>query len=126
MTFSKLIFLNIIILALLSCETDSETATDQVNKSTPSLIDGQKLFAKNCARCHGRGGKGSDKGPPLIHKIYEPSHHSDESFYRAVNKGVQTHHWEFGNMPPIKEVTKPDMMAIIQYIRHQQRKVGIQ
>jgi len=49
--------------------------------------DGATLFAKNCAGCHGQGAAGSDKGPPLVHKIYEPSHHGDGSFYRAVRQG---------------------------------------
>ena len=47
----------------------------------PAQIDaGKKLYvAEQCATCHGADLKGSDKGsnqgPPLLHKIYEPSHH---------------------------------------------------
>jgi hypothetical protein len=64
---------------------------------------GKQLFARNCATCHGL--RGSHSGPPLLHKVYEPSHHSDLSFYMAVNKGVRQHHWQFGNMPPITGVS---------------------
>jgi mono/diheme cytochrome c family protein len=38
---------------------------------------GQAVFTKNCAACHGLDAVGSaGNGPPLIHKIYEPSHQS--------------------------------------------------
>ncbi|NOX44078.1 MAG: cytochrome c, partial [Gammaproteobacteria bacterium] len=65
---------------------------------------GDQLFHEKCAGCHGNRGMGSDKGPPLVHKIYEPSHHADLSFYRAVKDGVQRHHWQFGNMPPMSGI----------------------
>jgi hypothetical protein len=39
--------------------------------------------------CHGDWGDGSDKGPPLMHKLYVPSHHGDETFYRAAIKGAR-------------------------------------
>ncbi len=29
---------------------------------------GQKLFAKNCAKCHGKAGEGSKKAPPIVGK----------------------------------------------------------
>ncbi len=88
-------------------------------------LKGDTLFHEKCSGCHGNRGMGSDKGPPLIHKIYEPSHHADLSFYRAVNTGVQRHHWQFGNMPPISDMTPEDVAHIVAYIRKQQRRAGI-
>lgn len=44
---------------------------------TAAARDGRDLFDANCAACHGENATGSDKGPPLIHRIYEPSHHGD-------------------------------------------------
>jgi mono/diheme cytochrome c family protein len=61
---------------------------------------GARVFAANCAACHGENAAGSDQGPPLVHKIYEPSHHGDQSFLAAVRNGVRRHHWQYGNMPP--------------------------
>ncbi|MDX1485982.1 MAG: cytochrome c [Alphaproteobacteria bacterium] len=86
---------------------------------------GAALFAKNCAGCHGEAALGSYKGPPLIHKIYEPSHHGDGAFYRAVRKGVRPHHWRFGPMPPIPGISDEEIRRIIAYVRELQRAAGI-
>ena len=82
------------------------------------LALGEKLFAENCALCHGQEAAGTAQaGPPLVHKIYEPSHHADGAFYLAVSKGVRAHHWPFGNMPPIKDVSMAETAHIIGYVR---------
>lgn len=86
---------------------------------------GQQLFDKNCSRCHGLAGKGTDQGPPLVHTIYEPNHHGDMAFYMAVNRGVRHHHWDFGDMPPLSGVSASDVGHIIAYIRLLQRRAGI-
>jgi hypothetical protein len=58
---------------------------------------GQRLFEAKCADCHGPNAVGqAGVAPPLIHIIYEPNHHGDESFQRAVALGVRAHHWKFG------------------------------
>lgn len=90
-----------------------------------NAAQGEALYHDACAHCHGKQGMGSNSGPPLIHKIYEPSHHGDLAFYRAVNKGVQSHHWKFGNMPPVPGVTAEQTAHIVAYIRREQRKAGI-
>ena len=89
------------------------------------LQAGEAKFNANCSVCHGQQGKGTQMGPPLVHKIYEPNHHGDVAFQRAAAFGVKAHHWEFGNMPKIETVTAADVDEIIQYIRWQQRQAGI-
>ena len=60
---------------------------------TPTGLQGERLFNSNCAACHGANAAGQDGiAPPLIHKLYEPSHHNNDSFYRAAAKGVIAHH----------------------------------
>ena len=87
---------------------------------------GKRGFDKNCAACHGENAVGQDGvAPPLVHKIYEPSHHGDESFQRAVAMGVRAHHWKFGNMPAIEGLTRADVKAITAYVRELQRHNGI-
>lgn len=61
---------------------------------------GQRLFGETCAACHGETAGGTDQGPPLIHRIYEPSHHGDAAFHLAVQNGVRAHHWRYGEMMP--------------------------
>ena len=121
----------IFIILLLSACSDSNS-----NKSAQGLFlpptgfiadvnQGRELFNKNCSHCHGADIRGTKQGPPLLHKIYESSHHSNMSFYRAVSRGTHQHHWQFGNMPPVKNVTASEAGHIIGYIRKEQRRAGI-
>lgn len=87
---------------------------------------GKRGFEANCAACHGLNAVGKDGvAPPLVHIIYEPSHHGDESFQRAVAIGVRGHHWPFGNMPPVEGLTRGDVTMITAYIRELQQANGI-
>ncbi|WP_335947705.1 MULTISPECIES: c-type cytochrome [Salipiger] len=87
---------------------------------------GERAFDAVCAACHGDNGAGVDgSGPPLVHKIYEPSHHADMAFFMAVERGVQAHHWSFGNMPPQQGLTRADVAGIVTYVREMQRANGI-
>ena len=54
---------------------------------------GKLGFEAKCLVCHGVNAAGQDGvAPPLVHIIYEPSHHGDESFQRAVAMSVRGHH----------------------------------
>ena len=87
---------------------------------------GRKIYEANCASCHGRNAAGQDGvAPPLVHIIYEPGHHGDESFQRAVARGVRAHHWRFGDMPPVEGLTRRDVAAVVAYVRELQRANGI-
>jgi len=90
------------------------------------FYQGEERFNSLCLRCHGVHARGTSNGPPLVHKIYEPSHHGDFAFQRAAAQGVRAHHWEFGNMPKIADASPDDVKLIIQYVRWLQREVGIQ
>ncbi|WP_299353642.1 cytochrome c [uncultured Shimia sp.] len=91
-----------------------------------NAVIGEKVFQNACISCHGPNGTGVDgAGPPLIHKIYEPGHHADEAFQRAVANGVRSHHWSFGDMPPIEGLTRGDVKMVLAYIRTIQRANGI-
>lgn len=87
---------------------------------------GEAKFTANCAACHGKQAAGTDHGPPLVHKIYEPNHHGDAAFQRAAANGVKAHHWEYGNMPKIEGATADDVDQIVKYVRWLQRQAGIQ
>ena len=86
---------------------------------------GKVAFDANCAACHGANAAGTNKGPPLVHDIYNPGHHADEAFYRAAAYGVRQHHWPFGNMPPQSQMTREQMDDIIRYVRELQAANGI-
>lgn len=92
---------------------------------TPTAKAGKSAFDANCAVCHGDNAAGTNQGPPLVHIIYEPSHHADPSFVLAVRNGVRAHHWPFGDMAPVPGVTDDEIVAIITYVRELQRHNGI-
>lgn len=86
---------------------------------------GEIAFNNNCAACHGKNAAGTESGPPLIHKIYEPSHHGDASFFLATQTGVRAHHWKFGNMPPVEGISEAKIRWIVKYVREVQVANGI-
>lgn len=96
------------------------------NALSPEAQMGQRAYETTCADCHGKNGSGRNgMGPPLDHKIYEPSHHGDESFQRAVAVGVRAHHCGFGDMAPVEGFTRADVKTVIAYLRELQRANGI-
>jgi len=88
---------------------------------------GETAFNENCASCHGADAAGQDGiAPPLIHRIYEPNHHGDQSFYLAAKQGARSHHWPFGDMPPVEGITDAEVGQIVTYVRTLQRANGIE
>ena len=92
---------------------------------TGPLKLGAFTYALKCSSCHGKKAQGTGKGPPFLSPIYEPNHHPDQSFYRAVRNGVRSHHWKFGNMPPVDGITDQQIDLIVQYVRAMQRANGV-
>ena len=88
-------------------------------------LQGEALFNTNCSVCHGLQATGTKLGPPLVHLYYEPGHHGDGAFYRAAQNGVPSHHWRFGDMPPVYSVSTEDVGKIICYVRTLQKSAGI-
>ncbi|PCJ08028.1 MAG: cytochrome C [Rhodobacteraceae bacterium] len=109
----------------------SETGSAIVAVTLPEQLStvaqiGKTAFEAKCAACHGINAVGQQGvAPPLVHKIYEPSHHGDAAFLRAAQNGVNSHHWPFGNMPPVTGLTTADTKGIIAYIRELQKANGI-
>lgn len=88
---------------------------------------GERAFEAACAACHGTAAAGQNGvAPPLVHKTYEPSHHGDAAFLMAVQNGVRSHHWKFGDMPPVSGLTASDVGNIVAYVRALQRENGIE
>jgi cytochrome c2 len=98
----------------------------QTDDTGGDIAAGTAVFERSCAGCHGMGAGGTKQGPPLVDKIYEPSHHGDGAFLLAVRQGVPEHHWNFGDMPAIANVSDGDVTHIVAYIRGLQVKAGIE
>ena len=117
-----------LLLALAGCKRatpGSELQGFDPGATPEQLREGEGLFDAQCAACHGPHAVGTDRGPPLVHQIYEPSHHADVAFQRAAQFGVQAHHWNFGAMQPVEAVSREDVAKIIGYVRWLQRQAGI-
>jgi len=115
----------VVLAGFVACDSSQPKPAVSGGSLPPELQAGEAKFNANCSACHGPQGKGTQQGPPLVHKIYEPNHHGDAAFQRAAAAGVKAHHWEFGNMPKIDTVSAADVDEIIRYIRWQQRQAGI-
>lgn len=86
---------------------------------------GKTAYDAVCAQCHGANGAGTTQGPPFVNDIYNPGHHADEAFIRAVRQGVRRHHWLYGDMPAQPLVTDVQLKAIVIYVRELQQANGI-
>jgi mono/diheme cytochrome c family protein len=120
--------ISLLVLALSAAPacSQSETQPQGAAGSAPAEFrDGEQKFSAKCSACHGAGGVGTDHGPPLVHKVYEPNHHGDAAFQNAAANGVRAHHWQFGNMPKIEGVTPDDVDHIVKYVRWLQKQAGI-
>jgi mono/diheme cytochrome c family protein len=100
-------------------------AGDANPQFSQAALAGKAAYDANCSECHGSNGAGTDKGPPFVHAVYNPGHHSDASFARAVSQGVRQHHWKFGDMPAQPHVTGEQLEAIVRYVRAVQESRGI-
>ena len=125
-TFAALAIALIVALSAAGCASgDGANGGESAAVVAPDADKGAALFAASCALCHGERGAGTQTGPPLVHRIYEPGHHSDDSFRSAMKNGVVSHHWNFGNMPARPELSDGDIEDIIAYVRAIQREAGI-
>lgn len=91
----------------------------------PQALAGKVAFDAQCAQCHGKNASGTDRGPPFINRIYNPGHHSDQTFLLAAKIGVRSHHWNYGDMPPQPQVDQQQLADIIAYVRALQEANGI-
>ncbi len=87
---------------------------------------GERAYNAKCAACHGENAAGQNGvAPPLVHQIYRPGHHADAAFLLAARNGVRSHHWRFGDMPPVEGVSQAEVKNIVAFIRELQRENGI-
>ncbi len=122
------------VLLLVGC-TDDGTGDSADATSPPSapqgtvsgdgqLPHGAAVYAASCASCHGADLRGTEEGPSHLSIVYEPNHHSDESFRRAIANGAPAHHFDFGDMPPVPGLTDEDVEAVIAFVRAEQTRQG--
>ena len=112
----------LVLAALVGCAGDDAATSDAPFEG----LDGARLFGQACADCHGADLEGTEQGPPFLDQIYAPGHHADPAFFLAAKVGARSHHWNFGDMPPVAGLTDDQLEAIVAYVRERQRAAGIE
>lgn len=108
---------------LAACGSDDTEPTS----ATGSQLDrGAEVYAESCASCHGADLRGTDKGPSHLSIVYEPNHHTDDSFRSAIANGAPQHHWNFGDMEPVEGLSDDDVEAVIAFVRAEQERQGFE
>ena len=116
-------FLALSLLLLSACGTTTQPST--VALSEGQLLSlGTDTYTVSCAACHGQDLRGSTTGPSLLSIVYEPNHHADFAFATAIKEGVRAHHWDFGAMPPIRDLDDQEIAAVTAYVRRIQESEG--
>lgn len=87
---------------------------------------GADLYEANCASCHGSDLGGTQRGPSHLSIVYEPAHHGDDSFRSAIAQGAGQHHWNFGDMPPVRGLSDDQVDDIIAFVRAEQQRQGFE
>ncbi len=123
----KYFLITTLVVLVAGCKTQTaEEFRERNHLPGPDFVadatQGRTLYSTNCSSCHGTTGSGTKNGPPLIHKIYDSSHHADIAFHWAVRDGVKPHHWNFGEMPKIPNLSPDATGHIIAYVRNEQKR----
>jgi mono/diheme cytochrome c family protein len=114
---------------LLACDSSS-AGSAPYQAFTPGIERaerhrGEVLYNSYCISCHGRNGRGEGLGPRLLDTLYTPARLPDEAIYAAVQNGVNRKHWNFGAMPKVQRIGRPEVGEIIPYIRWLQQRAGL-
>ena len=88
--------------------------------------DGATIYEARCASCHGGDLRGTDEGPTQLSIVYEPNHHSDDSYRSAIRTGAAEHQFNFGDMEPVADITDEQIESVIAYVRAQQELLGFE
>lgn len=65
---------------------------------------GYSPYKSACASCHGFGGEGTDKGPPLRSAGIAGDFRQRPAFHRAVDRGVAAHQALLGNTANFNQI----------------------
>ena len=83
-------------------------------KSSGVSVEGQRIFAGNCAACHGLDGQGGERGPDIANRR-EIQRRTDQALFRIVHDGVPG-----TGMPSFRALGTPAIHAVIQHLRELQ------
>jgi mono/diheme cytochrome c family protein len=120
------LFLVIAVIVFGGNSSNTDEGTGLAVQDPDLVAAGEPVYQASCASCHGTDLRGTDLGPSHLSVVYEPNHHGDAAFVLAAQNGVRAHHWPFGDMAPVPNLTDEDLEAIVAYVRENQRISGFE
>ncbi len=132
-TIATLVILAVAAAVLIGCSSTPEVEDTSRNGTDPQadpIATGQKVFAANCAACHGVGGEGQPNwhirkadgtlpAPPLNGDGHT-WHHGDGLLYRIVSEGGAALEAPGlkSAMPPFREkLSHQEIVAVLTYVK---------
>lgn len=96
----------------------TETRDESIKTTDPADIDFAPIFAKRCAKCHGKDLKGKEDGGPDLTRS-ETQSRSDKKLFDIISNGVKAESEEEEDMPAFKgKLTEDEINAAIRYIKN--------
>jgi cytochrome c oxidase cbb3-type subunit 3 len=76
-----------------------------------SLVEGQRIFATNCAACHGLDARGGERGPDIANKK-EVQQLSDDALVHIIQDGKAG-----TGMPAFRSLGSAQIKAVVRHLR---------
>ncbi len=106
---------------LAACQQSSHTESAKYSTASSQIEHGAKVFAANCAKCHGDAGQGTDDAPPLVGKNALPLKPRPDQKLRKTDfhTVMDVANFATKNMPPKPEqrakLTTDDYWAVLAF-----------
>ena len=97
--------------AFLSTRSQAQTIGSPPSTENSSAVDGQRVFANNCAACHGLDAHGGERAPDVVTKK-EVQELADSALVRLVQDGKPG-----TGMPPFASLGLTQIQAVVHYLR---------
>ncbi|RPI15439.1 MAG: cytochrome c [Ignavibacteriae bacterium] len=98
-------------------EEKKKEETKTAENKQASDIDFAPIFAKRCAKCHGKDAKGKDDGGPDLTRS-ETQNKSDNKLHDIISNGVKADNEEDEDMPSFKgKLTEEEIDAAVKWIK---------
>jgi cytochrome c5 len=109
-------------------QTDTKSKDENIKKpgdvskkenipDTRSDIDFTQLFAKRCAKCHGKDLKGKKDGGPDLTRS-ETQNKSDSKLFNIISTGVKADNEDDEDMPAFKgKLSDDEIKAAVEFIK---------
>lgn len=89
-----------------------------------ALERGERIYAANCAQCHGADLTGNERGPSLLLEVYGSDELADADIADAIRNGAEQRLFEFGPMAGNGALSDQQIDAVVAFVRAEQSGVA--